>query len=104
MVHLQQHQGHDHNARLRGDGRDHGVLPPGGPKRHDHRRLALACDRNGAGLARWLPFSASEALGQVNMTGTARLLPQWGGAVVLAGYAIAFAAAAMVTTLRRDVT
>jgi ABC-2 type transport system permease protein len=58
----------------------------------------------GAGLARWLPFSASEALGRVNLTGTARLLPQWGGGVLLAGYAIAFAAAAMVTTLRRDVT
>jgi ABC-2 type transport system permease protein len=58
----------------------------------------------GASLARWLPFSASQALGRANLTGTARLLPQWGGALVLAGYAIAFAAAAMVTTLRRDVT
>jgi ABC-2 type transport system permease protein len=58
----------------------------------------------GAGLARWLPLRASEALGQVNMIGPARPLPQWGGGLVLAGYAIAFAAAAMVTTLRRDVT
>lgn len=58
----------------------------------------------GTGLARWLPFSASQALGRANLTGTARLLPQWGGALVLAGYAIAFAAVAMVTTLRRDVT
>ncbi len=58
----------------------------------------------GAGLARWLPFSASEALGRADMIGAARLLPQWGGGLVLAGYAIAFAAAAMVTTLRRDVT
>lgn len=58
----------------------------------------------GAGLARWLPVSASEALGRANMTGTSGFLPQWGGGLVLAGYAIAFAAAAMVTTLRRDVT
>ena len=58
----------------------------------------------GAGLARWLPFSASEALGRANMTSTSGFLPQWGGGLVLAGYAIAFAAAAMVTTLRRDVT
>ena len=58
----------------------------------------------GTGLARWLLFSASEALGRADMTGTAGFLPQWGGGLVLAGYAIAFATAAMVTTLRRDVT
>ena len=58
----------------------------------------------GASLARWLPLRASQALGRVSLTGTAGLLPQWGGGLVLAGYAIAFAAAAMVTTLRRDVT
>jgi ABC-2 type transport system permease protein len=58
----------------------------------------------GTGSARWLPLRASEALGRADMTGTAGFLPQWGGGLVLAGYAIAFAAAAMVTTLRRDVT
>jgi len=58
----------------------------------------------GSGLARWLPFYASQALGRSNMTGTASLLPQWGGGVVLAGYAAVFAATAVLTTLRRDVT
>jgi len=58
----------------------------------------------GSGLARWLPFSASQALGRADLTGTARLLPQWGGGLVLVGYVIVFAAVAMVTTLRRDVT
>ena len=58
----------------------------------------------GSGLARWLPFSASEAAGRADVPGAAQLLPQWGGALVLAGYAVALAAAAMVTTLRRDVT
>ena len=58
----------------------------------------------GSGLARWLPFSASEAAGRAGLTGVSRLLPQWGGGLVLAGYAVAFAVAAMVTTLRRDVT
>jgi ABC-2 type transport system permease protein len=58
----------------------------------------------GSGLARWLPFYSSEALGRANVTGSVRLLPQWGGGLMLAGYAAVFAAAAIVTTLRRDVT
>ena len=58
----------------------------------------------GSGLARWLPFSANKAVGRADMTGATRLLPQWGGGLVLAGYAVAFTVAAMVTTLRRDVT
>jgi ABC-2 type transport system permease protein len=58
----------------------------------------------GSGLARWLPFYASEALGRTSIFGPVRLLPQWGGALVLLGYAAAFAAAAAVTTLKRDVT
>ena len=58
----------------------------------------------GSGLARWLPLRASEAVGRADLTGASRLLPQWGGGLVLAGYAIAFAAVATVATLRRDVT
>ncbi len=58
----------------------------------------------GSGLARWLPFYASEALDRTNLAGATRLLPQWGGGLVLLGYAALFAGAAVVTTLRRDVT
>ena len=58
----------------------------------------------GSGLARWLPFYASEALDRTSVIGSARLLPQWGGGLLLAGYAAVFASAAIVTTLRRDVT
>jgi ABC-2 type transport system permease protein len=64
----------------------------------------IAAQLLGAGLARWLPFDASEALGRVNLTGTAKLLPQWGAGLVLAAYAALFAVAAVVTTLKRDVT
>lgn len=58
------------------------------------------------GLARWLPFNAGQALG----AGAGKpmiasgLLPRWGGGVVLALYTIAFAAAALTTSLRRDVS
>ena len=58
----------------------------------------------GSGLARWLPFYASEALDRTDLGGTTRLLTQWAGGLVLLGYAAVFAGAAVVTTLRRDVT
>jgi ABC-2 type transport system permease protein len=58
----------------------------------------------GSSLARVLPLHASEALDRTSILGAGRLLPQWGGALVLAGYAAAFAGAAALTTLRRDVT
>jgi ABC-2 type transport system permease protein len=58
----------------------------------------------GSGLARWLPFYASQALDRTNISAATRLLPQWEGGVVLLGYAAAFAAAAVITTLKRDVT
>jgi ABC-2 type transport system permease protein len=56
-------------------------------------------------LARWLPFSAGQALGQgakVMLSG--RLLPRWGGGAVLVAYAVVFAAAAVATSIRRDVS
>ncbi len=59
----------------------------------------------GARLARWLPFYASEALDRASLTSSAaQLLPQWAGGLVLACYAAAFAAVAVIITLRRDVT
>jgi ABC-2 type transport system permease protein len=58
----------------------------------------------GSGLARWLPFYASEALDRSGIPAATRLLPQWGGGLVLLGYAAAFAVAGVLVTLRRDVT
>jgi ABC-2 type transport system permease protein len=63
----------------------------------------------GSGLARWLPFSASESLDRAGVTSASGLvpgglLPQWGGGLVLLGYAALFAAAALLITLKRDVT
>jgi ABC-2 type transport system permease protein len=58
----------------------------------------------GSGLARWLPFYASEALDRANLTASSRLLPQWGAGLVLLGYAGLFAAGAVLGTLKRDVT
>jgi len=52
-------------------------------------------------LGRWLPNRAGMAL---NAMGVQNLLPQWGAALVLAAYAAVFAAVALTTTIRRDVT
>jgi ABC-2 type transport system permease protein len=53
-------------------------------------------------LGRWLPNRAGMALDA--MPATEILLPQWGGGLLLAGYAVAFALVAAATTVRRDVT
>jgi ABC-2 type transport system permease protein len=55
------------------------------------------------GYGRWLPFRSGQALEAVPFPGTP-LLPQWGGGVVLAAYAVIFAAVAVSTTVRRDVS
>ncbi len=59
--------------------------------------------------ARGLPFSASESLDRATLTSPGGLLPggllaQWGGGLMLLAYAVAFAAAAVLITLKRDVT
>jgi ABC-2 type transport system permease protein len=64
----------------------------------------IASQLLGSGLARWLPFAASEALDRADLFRASRLLPQWGGGLVLLGYAAIFAGAAVITTLNRDVT
>lgn len=62
----------------------------------------------GTGLDRWLPFYASESLDRASLTSSTGLprglLPQWGGGLVLLGYAALFAVAAVLITLKRDVT
>jgi ABC-2 type transport system permease protein len=64
----------------------------------------IAAQLVGSGLARWLPLRASEALDRSSLLGATQTLPQWAGGLVLLGYAAIFVAAAVVTTLRRDVT
>ena len=57
------------------------------------------------GLARWLPFNAGQALGAAAKPMMAHdLLPRWGGGAVLAIYTLAFAAVALATSMRRDVS
>lgn len=56
-------------------------------------------------LARWLPFNAGQALGAgAKPMMTHGLLPRWGGGAVLALYTLAFAALAVTTSMRRDVS
>ena len=55
-------------------------------------------------MKRWLPFYASQALDQAAMSASPQLLQQWADGLVLLGYAAAFGAAAVVVTLKRDVT
>lgn len=52
--------------------------------------------------SRWLPNRAGLALGY--MPSTVPVLPQWGAAALLVGYAVVIVVAAGATTVRRDVT
>jgi len=57
----------------------------------------------GSTASRWLPLAAGQALGRAAI-GTGHPLPQWGAALVLAGYAATIGLVAASITLRRDVT
>jgi ABC-2 type transport system permease protein len=54
------------------------------------------------GAKQWLPFALGSALDGLPMATDGP--PQWQAGLALAGYALAFATAAVVTTVRRDVT
>ena len=55
----------------------------------------------GSEARQWLPFSAGTALGRLPAGSGG--LPQWGAGALLAGYALAIAAIAVPTTVRRDI-
>jgi len=55
------------------------------------------------GFDRWLPFNSGLALEDIP-TPSVDLLPQWGGGLVLAAYALLFALLAVSTTVGRDVS
>ena len=56
-------------------------------------------------LARWLPFNAGSALGDLpGRVSGLEPIPQLAAAATLAGYAVVFALVAVTTTVRRDVT
>ena len=52
-------------------------------------------------LEPWLPFAGGQALGR--MPG-APDISQWAGGLLVAGYTVVFAAIALTTSLRRDIT
>jgi ABC-2 type transport system permease protein len=54
-------------------------------------------------LGKWLPFASGVALEDIPAANVEQL-PAWGGGLVLATYAVVFAAIAVSTTVRRDVS
>ena len=69
-----------------------------------YQRLAQPRRQVGALLEATSFHPGRRARDHLRVRSTAHLLPQWGGGVVLLGYAAAFAVAAVLTTLNRDVT
>lgn len=70
-------------------------------------RMGLSAWDVTSGVAAYLPGAASDALvgaSIYSMAGGGDLLPTWAGGLVLAGYAVLFAAIGAATTLRRDVS
>lgn len=57
-----------------------------------------------AGIPRYFPGAASNAIVQGVQSANAHLLPWWGGTLVLIAYGVVFAVLGAVLTLRRDVT
>ncbi|WP_225753697.1 ABC transporter permease [Actinotalea sp. Marseille-Q4924] len=70
-------------------------------------RIFLGAVEWGAGVARWLPGAAGEAIAGSSFysaTGIGQLLPWWQGLLVLVAYGVVLAAVGRATTFRRDVT
>jgi ABC-type transport system involved in multi-copper enzyme maturation permease subunit len=59
-------------------------------------------------VGKWFPGGAAQSLMSIDVTpgmgSGSDLLPAWGGAAVLVGYAVVFAVIANATTVRRDIT
>ncbi|WP_214102773.1 ABC transporter permease [Acrocarpospora catenulata] len=59
------------------------------------------------GVGKWLPGGGTQALMSIDIDtglGESQLLPAWGGALLLVGYAVLFAVVANLTTTKRDIT
>lgn len=70
-------------------------------------RIVLGAFEVTAGVAKWLPGAAGEAITGASLysaAGMSELLPWWAGLAVLVGYGLLLAAVGRLTTLRRDIT
>jgi ABC-2 type transport system permease protein len=55
-------------------------------------------------VGKWLPGGAASAMVQATAVDGTSLLPAWGGALLMTGYAVGFGVLATLVTVRRDVT